>query len=878
MTQKWLYAGLVFLFGCLAISTQGAEPPEWAIAECRGLKAWTEVVYRWIDRQAEDGSFGFGLNDDCEFYEMWPILVFAADDQKVLESLRRAVDWVWYNDHVQDGYHSGARDAAHAGEVTSCTTPLLTIADYGNPILIERMMITAKNVERWTAVNWRGHRHFRSNFFGSQEIYTHAYYGSDATVNGRPMIPAMHVLWYNQDSDLARYCIEWARSWLDHAKETKHGKPYGLLPAEIVFETDEPAGFTKVWCTGGIISYNQRFRMHQMFITLYNITGDPDFLLPPRTEMKFFGQINKGQMPEGFNMRRSNSCDKVGIEVQRPDGEWEKVRYDRVGSEIINYYRFATGDHQFDRWWGTFPTMTRENALKAGSEAVSMAEEQAQKAKVINVMNGTDNYEASIDQIGRYFPYLYYGTQHSSTDITDFPFPPVRWLKGNYELAVVMLHHDQTRFKALCCNVADQTRNFGAQFFKLKRGTYRMTMGIDTNRDNQSEKVVRQDNVDIARGTKLFFNLERGHEYIFELEQTTEGNPWEPRADVAVCKQDIFCLPAAPEPGMSAELKVRVHNIGTVDAKEVDIRINELGSGNLIAEKTVAVLSRPRNMVPSHTTVIIPWKVGAKATGVRVIVDSGEVIEEIYEGNNTAEIALYDINEAPRAKRKIYLPEWYRLTLQDPVPTYTAPYIKSITLDGRIGEAEWQAAERRGPLTTKDGEKAQKPTYIRIAYGPDALYFGIESIEPNMELLKETAGKHDDRAFCADDALEIFIDTNLDKLTYYQFVSNTAGVMGEGRFYNFTLYNEPWECKIHKGKDFWSAEAKIPYSSIKSRAQSGQTWGINVCRNAKTFRMPESEEQRRQGWTAAEFIALSPTFSGYHVPGRFAEVTFGPKR
>jgi hypothetical protein len=146
-----------------------------------------------------------------------------------------------------------------------------------------------------------------------------------------------------------------------------------------------------------------------------------------------------------------------------------------------------------------------------------------------------------------------------------------------------------------------------------------------------------------------------------------------------------------------------------------------------------------------------------------------------------------------------------------------------------------------------------------------------------MDLLITEAREHDDRAIFSDDAIEVFIDTNWDKLTYYQFAANTEGITGEGRLYNFTLYNEPWECRIVKGDSYWNAEVKIPYASLEAKAQPGQTWGMNVCRDAKSFPMPETEEQRRQGWTAAEFAALSPTGPGYHTPGRFAAVKFGPK-
>jgi len=235
------------LVPAMASRASAVDPPEWAVTECQGLKALSEVVYYWIARQNEDGSFGFGLDDDCEFYTAWAVLVYAPDDQRVLESLRKGLDWVWYHDAVQEGYQAEPGDAEHSSEITSYSQPLLTIADYGNPVLIERLMTTSKNMERWTAINSRGHRHFRSHWIGSQGVRDYAYFAADATINARATIPMMHLLWYNRDPDLLRLCVQWCRAWVDHAKETTWGEPYGLLPGEVVFETDEPGGFTKNW-------------------------------------------------------------------------------------------------------------------------------------------------------------------------------------------------------------------------------------------------------------------------------------------------------------------------------------------------------------------------------------------------------------------------------------------------------------------------------------------------------------------------------------------------------------------------------------------------------------------------------------------------------
>ncbi len=865
--------GLLVLLGLLSVTVEAAAPPEWAVMECRGLKAWTDVIYYWIDRQNEDGSFGFGLNDDCEFYEMWPIVVMGADDQRMVKSLRKALDWVWYNESLVDGYQSGARDVAHAAEVTSNTQPLMTIIDYGNPLFIERMMVTSKNVEKWTAINSKGHRHFRSNFFGSQEIWEHAYFGSDAGICARAMIPAMHLLWYNRDPHLARYCLEWGRAWVDHAKETTYGKPYGMLPCEVVFDTDEAGGFTRTWYTGAVVSHAQRIRLLELLVLDYLISGDPDFLLPARTELGMYGMLRHGHaLKDILGPENRSNADSVTLP---PD---EKTRYDRTGGELLYTYRWATGDHGYDRWWSAPPRMTRQMALEAGERAIQYGKAEFEKAKQINVKNGTDNYEASIDSLGEQFPLLYYGTDHASPDFVDLPFPPVRWLRGDYELAVVMLDHGLDRFKALCCNVGEKTRSVGAQLFQLEPGAYRMTLGIDTDGDDRADRVVREETVMIERGSIVDLDLEQGHEYIVELTQLAKGPAWESRADVAVCDDDLFCVPAAPEPRTEAELKVRVHNIGTEDASQVNVVAEELGTGKVIGEQVITTLACPRDLVPSSVMVSMPWRVNPKATGVRVRVDAGNLVKEIYEGNNAADRRLSDLPEGPRPLRPIYLPGWYRDEQKGPVPTFTAAYVDKITVDGRLDEPAWQKAERIGPLKTNQDEPSDKPTYVRLAYGPDAFYVAVEAMEPRMDLLVAKAEGKDAPGIFQDDSVEVFIDSKFDKMNYHQFAANTAGATIEGRFYNFTLYNEPWECKVQKGKDSWVAEVRIPFKSINSQPRPGTTWGVNVFRTAMTFTMPESVKDREAGWKHTEQIALSPAFTGYHQLGRFATVTFGPKQ
>ncbi len=860
------------------------EPPEWAVVECKGLKALSEVVYYWIDRQAPDGSFGFGLDDDCEFYTGWPILVYVADDQRVLEALRKNLDWVWYNDEVQDGYQAQVGDAEHSSEVTSYTQPLLSHADYGNPVLIERMMETSKNMERWTAINKAGHRHFRGHWLGSQGMRDYSYFGADATIVARATIPMMHLLLYNRDPYLARICTEWGRAWVDHAKESKWNKPYGLLPAEVVFDTDEAGGFTRQWWSSASSGYDiykspwYMNRLHQMLLVDYMITGDTDFLIPMQETLKFFAQATPENTPTGV-MWPEWYTDRVSPPTYGRTPEqmpliWQDYK-GRIGSYFPAFYLYATGDTQFDSLWGISsstitPQAARASARGAGQSAIDGAKAALEAAKTINIHNSVDNYRANISVGG--FPALY----HGGNNWVDLPRPACRWLKGNYELAVVLLEHSATQFKALCCNVGASKREFGVQLFELKPGTYRMTLGIDTSANNRPDKIVREQTIKVEQGTILPLDLERGHEYIIELEQIAAGIAWSDRADVAICDRDLYAVPAAPTPGTAAVLKTRVHNIGTQDARNVGVRAVEIPSGKLIGEQTIDLLAAPAKLVPSWVMVEMPWTVGADAEGVRVVVDQGHFVEEIYEGNNTAEIRLAEMPDGPPRKRKIFIPSWYEMQKLGPVTTYTAPYVKNIKIDGKLDDAEWGKVEKHSARIDMDGRKTEKETILRIAYGDEAIYIAVECPEPDMDLLHENATRRDAYEVFGDDGVEIFIDTNLDRTTYLQFAFTVGMMQAEGQYYNFSIFNEPWESVVHKGKDFWSAEARIPYTTLGAIARPGQTWGMNIYRNVKTFPVPKTEEDRQKGWKTGEQHLFSPTHD-YHEPSRFAEVTFGPK-
>ncbi len=159
--------------------------------------------------------------------------------------------------------------------------------------------------------------------------------------------------------------------------------------------------------------------------------------------------------------------------------------------------------------------------------------------------------------------------------------------------------------------------------------------------------------------------------------------------------------------------------------------------------------------------------------------------------------------------------------------------MRNILLDGILDEPAWQRCERRkfGPAYPEDEDlrrrALEKETHMRIGYGDEALYFAFECPEPRMDLLVTNAKAHDSNApganIFGDDAIEIFTDTNLDLMTYIQWVFNTIETRTEGQYLNYSIFNEPWDVKVHRAPDFWNAEVSIPYKSLGATARPGDS-------------------------------------------------------
>ncbi len=176
----------------------------------------------------------------------------------------------------------------------------------------------------------------------------------------------------------------------------------------------------------------------------------------------------------------------------------------------------------------------------------------------------------------------------------------------------------------------------------------------------------------------------------------------------------------------------------------------------------------------------------------------------------------------------------------DPSRQATVPSVRALkveaplTLDGRLDEPFWAQCEvATGLINTRTHAPAEDQTPVRVAYTRTHLYVGVECLEQDLRKLRATE-QREDRAFVADDWVEIHLDPPHNHRGTYAFFTNPLGTRadaneGPSGVFNYG-WSADWDCAAHIGSDRWSFEMRIPLSVFNYFRRDGGTWGFNVTR------------------------------------------------
>ncbi len=158
------------------------------------------------------------------------------------------------------------------------------------------------------------------------------------------------------------------------------------------------------------------------------------------------------------------------------------------------------------------------------------------------------------------------------------------------------------------------------------------------------------------------------------------------------------------------------------------------------------------------------------------------------------------------------------------VRTNTPPKI-----DGKLDDAEWQAATAITSFRQRDpqeGQPTSHPTAVRVLFDDEAIYIGAR-IE-NSELINFRLGRRD-MDFSSSDWFQVSLDTFTDRRNAVRFSVNPGGVKRDaiitGDYFGtggaFTgadgelAWDAVWDATTSIDAHGWTAELRIPFSQLR---------------------------------------------------------------
>ncbi|HEV3485761.1 MAG TPA: DUF5916 domain-containing protein, partial [Vicinamibacterales bacterium] len=168
------------------------------------------------------------------------------------------------------------------------------------------------------------------------------------------------------------------------------------------------------------------------------------------------------------------------------------------------------------------------------------------------------------------------------------------------------------------------------------------------------------------------------------------------------------------------------------------------------------------------------------------------------------------------------------------IPRTSAP----VTLDGALTDAAWQQAaviDKFYETSPGDNVPPKVRTVAYVTYDNRYFYIGIRADDPEPSKIRAPFVDRDG-VIGTDDNIAIFLDTRNDKRSAIELRVNPRGIQADGIF-NDANQSEDfspdffYDTAAQIDDKGWSAEFRIPFSSLRYDRGDPQTWNILVWRN-----------------------------------------------
>ena len=156
---------------------------------------------------------------------------------------------------------------------------------------------------------------------------------------------------------------------------------------------------------------------------------------------------------------------------------------------------------------------------------------------------------------------------------------------------------------------------------------------------------------------------------------------------------------------------------------------------------------------------------------------------------------------------------------------------------------------------------AEERTTVSILYDEDKIGILFQCFDQEVAKVTAKQVERDGNVIGPDDdSVEVFLSHAQGNQPYYHFLANFGGSIKDQKKPGGlpAWYDPEWTIETRKGSASWLARMVIPFQALEKKAQPGEVWGANLCRNVRgryfTFRCDPQK--------------------GFHCPDYFARLRF----
>jgi len=584
---------------------QSAPPPafpQWAVQQKRLVDHFRRIAGWWIDnRQLRDGAFGGGLDGDTRLAAHWPgIALMEGPAPRLKESLTSLMESRMRDGTLEKGFNRQVQSVRQAYQSGLSLAPMLALLDYGNPRWIELLMENSRHLDRLTAVNPAGHRHFQTSRLSATESVRQGIHAREEAWSPLLWHSALTLAEYNRNPILVDHLKEYAAARLEHWKNDR----YPRLTLAIHFPTDEA------------LSRGLPGRpLLDLMWGVFRVTGDPAYLRP-------LGRLVK-----------TGHTDTAQTTAAR----WQPFL-----PEAATAGPFLSLLPRLNLWnrhlhFREAALLSRQYAYEATGSKGYLLDYQAALLKHLE-QNRTLYTEAEPSPAGVFIPHRATqrarlgGIAHADQQI--YAGHALSWENTRGQVAALVSLAKPDALEVTVFNLGETLKDVRMRVWQLESGTYDVTEGLDLNDDGQVDLGLTRRILRLKRHSSIPLTLRGGKSTIIKASQKEKGTPVWQLPDLALGPQD-FQYEADNDQGT-----VTLHNLGSAPSQPFRLQIRN-ARGNVIFERRISSLPAPLDLRPK-TTVVPVSGLRAASDGPRLHLQllAGPEVEEITTRNNSLWVDL----------------------------------------------------------------------------------------------------------------------------------------------------------------------------------------------------------------------------------------------